>query len=181
MPLLIDILDDEAKRSIAWNLSLLMIGVLICWVFPGTLRDFRSHISIRNSLLAVTAGIASANAVAWLQTHVGRLEEFDRSLIKIALIVLVAPIVEEFFCRGIMLNALLRKNNVIVAVLIESILFGSAHESFWAGFTGQLLLCIVFLLFRRSILVSCIAHISLNCAAMFPEWFMLSFLRVAHH
>jgi len=121
VPLLIDILDDEAKRSIAWNLSLLMIGVLICWVFPGTLRDFRSHISIRNSLLAVTAGIASANAVAWLQTHVGRLEEFDRSLIKIALIVLVAPIVEEFFCRGIMLNALLRKNNVIVAVLIESI------------------------------------------------------------
>lgn len=180
VPLLINALDDEAKRSIAWNLSLLTIGVLICWIFPETPRNFGIHISFRNGSFALLAGITSANGVAWLQTQVGYLEEFDQSLIKIVLIVLVAPIIEEFFCRGIMLNALLRKNNVVLAVLIESVLFGSCHESFWAGFSGQVLLCIVFLLFRRSLLVSWIAHFSLNCAVMFPEWFLLSSLRGVH-
>jgi membrane protease YdiL (CAAX protease family) len=181
VPLLINILDDEAKRSIAWNLSLLTIGVLICWIFPETPRNFGLHISFRNGSLAFLAGIASANVVAWLQTQVGYLEEFDHSLIKIMLIVLVSPILEEFFCRGIMLNALLTKNNVILAVLIESVLFGSAHESFWAGFSGQLLLCLVYLSFRRSIVVSCASHMALNCAAMFPNVFMPTFLRGVHH
>ncbi len=181
VPISIDILEDVAKRSIAWNLSLFMIGVLICWIFPETPRDFRLHISFGNGLFAILAGITTANAIAWLQKHIGYLEEINRSPITIILIVVLAPIFEEFFFRGIVLNALLKRNNLVMAVVFGSVLFASAHESFWAGFSGQMLLCIVFVLSRRSILISWIAHVSLNCAAMFPEWFMLGFLRGVHH
>ena len=181
VPLLIDNLDDLMKRGFAWNLSLLMIGGSIYWIFPETRREFRLDISLRSGIFAVIFGIVSVNAVGWVQTQVGFIEGFNRSPITILQAVILAPILEEFFCRGIMLNALLRKNNVVLAVLIESVLFGSCHESFWAGFSGQVLLCIIFLLFRRSLLVSWIAHFSLNCAVMFPEWFMLSSLRGVHH
>jgi membrane protease YdiL (CAAX protease family) len=86
--------------------------------------------------------------------------------------------------RGLLLNALLkrqahRKYGIITSVLVLSVLFAGCHDSFWGGLVGQVTLSAVFLVFRRSLAASMIAHSTLNLVVSFPSLLLLRALYVS--
>jgi membrane protease YdiL (CAAX protease family) len=70
-------------------------------------------------------------------------ELMDSGPASIAALVLVAPVVEELFYRGIILRGLLRRYSRRNALLLSSLIFGAAHLNLYqfvgAGLAGLLL------------------------------------------
>jgi membrane protease YdiL (CAAX protease family) len=87
----------------------------------------------------------------------------------VAGVVLVAPFVEEFLFRGIILRGLLRAHSPGRAILMSSLLFGAAHLNLYqfvgAAFMG-LLLGWIYLRFR-SVLPCVLLHAMYNAAILF--------------
>ncbi|MES3021936.1 MAG: type II CAAX endopeptidase family protein [Pseudomonadota bacterium] len=83
---------------------------------------------------------------------------------KVAIGALIAPVVEEFFFRGVMLRALIAKNGFFVAALISSIIFTMLHfnnRDYISTFIFGFSLCYIFSI-SRSLLVCVIIHSAYN-------------------
>jgi membrane protease YdiL (CAAX protease family) len=80
-----------------------------------------------------------------------------------------SPIVQEIVFRGIVMEGLLRKTNVAIALLISTMLFSAVH---WAGGANQVVFTLLtgsvqgWLYWRtRSIVAPSIMHVIANCIA----------------
>ncbi len=154
-----DVTTRDGKITNTW---------IVAAIFPGVLNDMSFTISLSSASVAVLAGIFLANLAAGLQARVGVLEFPNRDRLTVVLLVVIAPVVEELFVRGIVLTALLRKYSVVPAVLATAVLIAGVHDSFWPAFVGQVILTAVFLAFRRSLTASMITHVVGNLATIIP-------------
>ena len=83
----------------------------------------------------------------------------------LALVLLVAPVVEELFFRGMLYNAPRRRLDLVVAVPLQAIVFGLAHPFGLADMTGVALLGVAFALvyeWRRTLLTPILMHFVVN-------------------
>ena len=55
-------------------------------------------------------------------------------VIEIVMITILAPIVEEFFFRGVILQRLIKKSSVWGGILISSLIFGILHADIIGAF-----------------------------------------------
>ena len=83
----------------------------------------------------------------------------------------VAPVVEEMFFRGLVYNALKRRVPVIVAVVIQALIFALFHRyGFWAGavvfLDGIMLACVYEM--RKNLLAPIFVHGFGNAAVSIP-------------
>ena len=78
--------------------------------------------------------------------------------------VVMAPIVEEFLFRGVILHRFTIKWDVKSAVLFSSLIFGFLHSDFIGAFTFAIVMCILYIK-TASILVPIMAHMVNNLLA----------------
>jgi membrane protease YdiL (CAAX protease family) len=174
-------IDQYAIAVEAWQISMATLGALTLFVFPQLKKEFSFSISTSSVAIAIFAGLLGANVeAAVIRGTVGRVDFPSRNLYILILVGVVAPVVEELFMRGIVLNSFLRRHGAIASVLVSAILFAGCHDSFWGALVVQLILSVVFLAFKRSLTTSMIAHSTLNLVISFPSVLLLRALYVSH-
>ncbi|WAM31713.1 CPBP family intramembrane glutamic endopeptidase [Caldicellulosiruptor naganoensis] len=92
---------------------------------------------------------------------------FTNAIMMLAIVIslgILGPIIEEVVFRGLILQALMNKMNIVMAILIESLLFSIFHSNLFQviiTFMFGILLSIVCIRFE-SIIASIILHIGFN-------------------
>jgi membrane protease YdiL (CAAX protease family) len=89
---------------------------------------------------------------------------FTKNVFSIITMVIVAPIMEEILCRGIILRGLLKNYSPYKAILISAIFFGAIHLNPWQGipafFSGLFLGWVYYK--TQSIIPTMIIHATIN-------------------
>jgi membrane protease YdiL (CAAX protease family) len=165
--------DPFALGGLAGAAAMLTISIVVFIKFPAQRRRLSLRASPASIVAAVVIGFLGANAVAAVQLEIGGLEFPSHDSFSIVTLVILVPVAEEMLVRGIILNTLLVRQRLYIAVAISCILSASSHESFWSALCGQLILSITFVYFRRSLTVSAAAHSFLNLTATFPTAILL--------
>ena len=87
------------------------------------------------------------------------------SILNVLVIVVLAPVVEEFLFRGFMLNRWLRKYGTLKAVALSSTTFALFHIEILGGFVFGVVLSLIYLR-TRSLFGPIIVHITNNAIAL---------------
>jgi membrane protease YdiL (CAAX protease family) len=149
---------------------------------PGAVRrSFAGQARPYDLALGLLAGVV-AFGVAWgyvqlwdLVLEPEAVAEPKRGLIVVASVVIVAPLFEEWLCRGVLFEACLRTGSVGTAVVVTSSLFALLHflgGLFWFELPHRLLAGVIFGLLRArsgSLLPGIVAHGTLNLLAVLVE------------
>lgn len=95
-------------------------------------------------------------------------------LIEIVMITILAPIVEEFFFRGVILQRLIKKTSVWGGILISSLLFGILHADIIGAFIFGIITALLFIR-TGNLLIPILVHMLNNTLAvalmyMPPSW-----------
>ena len=103
-------------------------------------------------------------------------ETFDNSTDSIIAAVILAPICEELFCRGLILRGLLSTRTPLSAILWSAFIFAFIHMNPWQGIAAFSLGCLMGWVYYRthSLLLCMLMHFTNNSLAMvmqfiFPE------------
>lgn len=145
-------LDEATFGVVVVGLSALWTGLFgtVLYVTKG-LGNVRRDLALRfertDIPLGLVIGLASQLALVWLvylpwrlldDTLSDRLEEPARDLTDLAagpriyilgfMIVVITPVVEELFFRGLLQGALLRRFSPPAAIALSSLAFGLAHQ-----------------------------------------------------
>jgi membrane protease YdiL (CAAX protease family) len=130
------------------------------------------------STLALFVGIERVAALIPMPASVQKF--FERMITKDAFslinLIVAAPILEEIFCRGIVLQGLLKNYSPTKAIIISAIFFGLIHLNPWQAlpaFFGGLFLGWVYYK-TQSVIPGMIIHTTINAMAS-------SFLFLPHH
>jgi len=102
------------------------------------------------------------------------------SLLLIAMMIkstVTGPIVEEFICRGLLLNRLIKKTNMWGGILISSLVFAALHlqtEKLIATFLFGIIASLIYLK-TKNLFIPILIHILHNSLAfiqtsVFPKW-----------
>lgn len=145
--------DDSVP--LIWQMVLLVPGWIVllgvCWLFAGALGHTRDGWSLRGKARDVPLG-AFAGALLQIpiliivmilvQAIFGEIEQSGRALAlvdladtwpKVAVLVLFvgvgAPVVEEFFYRGVVQRWLVDTAGPVVGITVASVIFGAVHLS----------------------------------------------------
>lgn len=133
--------------------------------------DLRITLSITLVTLALLFGIISP-----LQTLIPMPQFFqdalknlmsNDSILGFGMIVIAAPILEEFIFRGIMLDGLLKQYSPVTSILVSSALFGLVHLNPWQFITGFIIGIFSGWVYYRSksLMPSIIIHVCANLTA----------------
>ena len=89
-------------------------------------------------------------------------------------IILLVPIIEELFFRGLVLKSFLKKYSPLYAILLSSFLFGIFHASLYYLIYYTLLGILFGLLYysSNSLVTSILAHISYNACCLFNSTYI---------
>ena len=86
-------------------------------------------------------------------------------LIEIVMITILAPIVEEFFFRGVILQRLIKKTSVWGGILISSLLFGILHADIIGAFIFGVITALLFIR-TGNLLIPILVHMLNNTLAV---------------
>ena len=106
----------------------------------------------------VSAWILDAEPILFLEPQA---KAILADLLTALIIVLVAPVIEEVFFRGFLLNALWRRYGFKPAAVISSLIFAVGHVDVLGGFVFAVVLSIVFAC-TRSLIGPILVHVSNN-------------------
>jgi uncharacterized protein len=95
-------------------------------------------------------------------------------VIEIFMITILAPIVEEFFFRGVILQRLIKKSSVWGGILISSLLFGILHADIIGAFIFGVITALLFIR-TGNLLIPILLHMLNNTLAVLlmyvpPTW-----------
>lgn len=143
--------------------------------------------------LAVAVGVAVVFLGGWLTQWLAQGQEFQQDvstmgmgvgvgmrLLLGALVVIVAPLVEELLFRGVLLSGLMRRMHVVWAVLFSALLFGCVHlpdfKFAWYPVPALALFGAVLAILRlksRSLWIPVTAHATNNLIGVIA-WFVVA-------
>ena len=153
---------------------------------PDEIADTFSRISFKTCLVIVVTNIILAIALGYamdyliyLFPYIDYMPSYEVEeaaglsfayLITFVDVVVIAPVLEEFIFRGIILNRLGRRIPIILAILLSSLLFGFLHgtSGFVSAFIFGVCACIVYLK-TQNIFASISIHFLNNLVAMILE------------
>lgn len=156
--------------------AVFVICILLRW-HPEMARRLSFRFDLRFLPFACALGLLGGNVCFLIHKTMGGIGYSQFDVFTIVLFVLVVPVVEETFCRGIILESLLQRHRLLFSVLLSTILIAFDHASFWPALVGQVMLSLVYLGSRRSLTMSIIAHAVSNLATGFP----LDIFRYTHY
>jgi membrane protease YdiL (CAAX protease family) len=147
--------------------------VLFIWRWPQIFASSRVRPRLIDFAVGIPTGYLMTNIAAliigrsnfadqWIFTHP------HRGLTLIA-VVLIAPLEEELVYRGAFLGSLLPRTSTVWAVVITVAAATIMHDTWRVACVNQLLLCSVYLVCRRSLAASFIAHAVGNAVAFAPS------------
>ncbi|NLE26274.1 MAG: CPBP family intramembrane metalloprotease [Clostridiaceae bacterium] len=126
-------------------------------------------------ILGITANIFISNFISLLPIPEAIMQEYSEAtnllgdeitIVQLLSVVIVAPILEEILYRGLIMKSLQRGMPVIIALLIQAVLFGLMHGQLvwicYATFLGILLAVIK--LKYKSLYPSILLHLAFNTA-----------------
>lgn len=126
-------------------------------------------------ILGITANIFISNFISLLPIPEAIMQEYSEAtnllgdeitIVQLLSVVIVAPILEEILYRGLIMKSLQRGMPVIIALLIQAVLFGLMHGQLvwicYATFLGILLAVIK--LKYKSLYPSILLHLAFNAA-----------------
>lgn len=87
--------------------------------------------------------------------------------------IIIAPIIEEFMYRGVLLHRLNLKFGIIKSITIVSILFGVVHISELCSIIFSCVLCVIYIR-TKSIIVPIVYHASYNLIVMLLDLITLN-------
>ena len=161
-----------------------MIGsastVAIALIFrPRILGLSKLTCSIWEFVTAVGVGYLLAN-IALLVTGETLAEEWSHWGYRYLFFWAGVPACEEVFCRGVLLASLLTRMSAWSAVLLSSLLIALCHDSITNALLGQIGIGIIYVLCRRSLAASFVAHSVANIAVT-SRHLLLANLFVKHN
>ncbi|ADC46089.1 CAAX amino terminal protease family protein [Methanobrevibacter ruminantium M1] len=143
--------------------------------FRNDLNSIFKVSKIYHILFIVLANILFVSAIYFVLSYLGSISiiqfnaplfgdftglGFDVTLLYLITVVILSPIIEEFLFRGIFLRRFnLELDNLTLAILISSVLFGICHN--FGGILGAILfgICVSILYVKsRNVLVPILAH-----------------------
>jgi membrane protease YdiL (CAAX protease family) len=80
----------------------------------------------------------------------------------------LAPVLEEIFCRGFILRSLALRTSRLVAFLIVSVLVSVLHPVFWEALPRQMMISLVYFATGNSLAASILCHVVLNLCIFLP-------------
>lgn len=142
----------ESELSNALCSLITYIGAFTITIFYGMQRQGRrlneaiganpTELWQRLNLPAVILGIIALGVIieqsaTWIpvsDSYVQMMKEaMSKNLISILSVVVVAPILEEALCRGVILNGLLKNYKPTHAIFLSALFFGFMHLNIWQG------------------------------------------------
>ena len=82
---------------------------------------------------------------------------------------LIVPVYEELIYRAAILGSLLERMSTTFAVLLVVTAATIMHDAWRVAFPDQILLCMAYIVCRRSLAASIIAHAVANLAVLTPN------------
>lgn len=82
--------------------------------------------------------------------------------------IVAMPVLEEMFCRAVLLKSLKSRMPQAFAVILVSVAFSAVHPLFIEALPRQLSLCLVYLLLGDSICASILFHVTMNAVPFLP-------------
>jgi membrane protease YdiL (CAAX protease family) len=143
------------------------------WKWPQMFAMLKIRLRVGDAVVGVAVGYLMTNIAAaivgkatfesdWMVTNPQRTLTFVCA-------VLIVPVAEEMIYRAAILASLLERTSFFWAIAITSTAATIMHDSWRVAFPGQLLLCAAYLIRRRSIVASTIAHITANALVLTPS------------
>ena len=190
--------DIEKAISIIFSNSLLITAfcniltvLIICLFFKIRSKSVRERVNLHNApqnvlLSSFLLGLGAQIMViiilsripmpeSWTQTHNENYSSVSAfSLVSILTVVFIAPIVEEFIFRGLVLNRLCRKMPPWVAIIISAFAFGAVHGEIYAfiyAFLVGILMGWIFIKFD-SVIPTMLFHIGFNGLSLLLSLFI---------
>lgn len=171
--------------------------VFVVWyygaLYMGTKEErkanFHHFIGRQNILWFLILGVGcqffTSGIMAFLQSYFPKtFEQYSQVLelltsgkleLVILFAVVIAPIVEEFIFRGVIMHLIGRRNAPLITILIQAILFGIYHGNVVQGIYGAILGALLgyAMVMYRSIAAPILLHMIINASSflvsMFPD------------
>ncbi|AOS43386.1 CAAX amino terminal protease self- immunity [Lacunisphaera limnophila] len=189
-----------------WSLAVintLAIGLILAAGLRGTGESFARFLIIRPfapgqvpAVLLTAAGLAvvlgeTDNLILELLQALGWTDGFSPDLIDLPgqpvgsflLLVIVAPLTEEYFFRGLLLRGLLSRHRAPVAIGVTALLFGLVHANLRQLFLGAVIGAVFgwWYLRSRSLGPCLIGHAVFNALAWFALLFPSEWVPFTHN
>jgi uncharacterized protein len=119
--------------------------------------------------LAMVIPLAQISAWIPMPKSIQKLFEgtFTKDTVSIVIAIIIAPMLEEILCRGVVLSGLLKNYAPYKAILVSAIFFGAIHLNPWQGipvfFSGLFLGWIYYK--TQSVIPGMVVHATINIAA----------------
>lgn len=162
-----------------------VLVLLIFWlVFLIRKKKFTAEVCIRPipvkgilpiALLAACFNVITSVVISyipwpesWMQSYMEKSSVIDNSVAAWLTAVVMAPVLEEIVCRGLMYTRLKKGLPVIAAAIITSLVFGTVHGTvIWAIYTFIFSMVLIWVFERFQSLTACILlHMAYNLSGM---------------
>lgn len=127
-------------------------------------RKWDFNVSAERCLIAIAAGILSANASIYVASSGAQQSSRDFEIISFILTCVIAPVLEEVLFRGIILEVAVESFRMPFALIATSAIFASFHAEWLPAFIGGIVLGLIYLCPRRSLSAAIVAHVAGNLA-----------------
>ena len=123
-------------------------------------------------LIVISTAIATEPLVSWMETpdFMKKMVEMlmQNKLSGFILVAILAPLLEELFCRGIILKGMLQHTSPAKAILISALMFGLLHMNPWQAIPAFIIGSIMgWIYYRTGSLKSTIIMHFINNSAVF--------------
>ena len=173
-PFLFSFRYERYFTNIALELSIVLATAGVVVLKPYLVRLISLRISLLQAVVAIAAGLLAANLSTFVVSlEIPKIPEQNLQYQGLILLLAVAPLVEEIFFRGLLLESLSRRYSVVTSILVSSIIFASFHTMFWSGLIGGVVLGCVYLGCSRSLTASIFAHLAGNLVGNGPAVILL--------
>ena len=137
---------------------------------PRTIGLLRGGVSWLGLLVAAVLSLVVPNINVALFPPDKNLVTLQADPVAILAVVVIAPIAEEVLLRGVVFESVFRRMGWRAAVFITAVGAASAHGNFRAAILIQLGITAVYLVSRRSLVMSACCHSLFNVQLFFPAF-----------
>ena len=181
MPLLLDRKRyEDYLTSIALDISIALSLTGLVALKPQLFRFLSFRITLRDVVFAIVFAILGGNASLFLASFYHPAPLRPAAAAGLIIMSPVSPLLEEIGFRGIFFESLSRRYSLVTSILLSSFVFATFHVLFWPAMVGGITLTCVYVMSRRSLSASAVAHITWNLIVCWPVNVLLYTHYVAH-
>lgn len=168
--------------------------LIILIIFKARHKNFREEINIKPIrlisipiiiLMGISLNLLIQILISCLPIPLELMESYsqasqftqDTSIISFLAIVIMAPIAEEIFFRGLVLSRFSKSMPIVVSIILQAIIFGLIHGTvLWFSYATIIGLVLGLLAYKQKSILGCmILHFSINGLSFMINIFKIEF------